>query len=215
MSTKAILPKASTANNDIKSPLKSISASSLTPYDNPRARYLKVDRIATNQPKSLSKPKDGGMISRFLVDSISNQRDFTKNDSSASISDLLEISPSIFHRIPITSPIYSLQFLETGWDGYWAEPLSKGALIRAHQLWIQIERITVDKSCLPDVRPSANGSIAFTWSQEYPEKELEVWLYDQPDYYIEWMLSVNDEDEEGIARSLTEILEIIKWYQES
>lgn len=113
--------------------------------------------------------------------------------------------------IPETSPLYPLQSLKTSWDGYWAEPLSQNAIFRAHQLWTEIERIY--KTHLPVVRPSANGSIAFTWSQEYPEKELEVWLYDQSDYYIEWMLSVNDKDEEGIARLLTEILEIVKRYQ--
>jgi hypothetical protein len=117
-------------------------------------------------------------------------------------------------NIPEASPIHSLQSLETGWDGYWAKPLSQEVLFRANQLWRQIKRIAVNQSDLPTVQPAANGSVAFTWSHEYPEKELEIWLYDQPDYYAEWMLSVEDEDEENAAQSQTELLKVIKRYQE-
>jgi hypothetical protein len=143
-------------------------------------------------------------------------RDYTK-------SSMLWVDPSDIKRkmaillsptILVTSPIHPLQFLETGWDGYWAAPLSQDVLVRASQLWSQIERIAVGQSDLPTIRPAANGLVAFTWSHEYPEKELEIWLYDQPDYYAEWMLSVEDEDEENTAQSQAELLKVIKRYQE-
>jgi hypothetical protein len=114
-------------------------------------------------------------------------------------------------KIPLTSPVYVLQSLETGWDGYRAEPLSQDVLLRADQFWSQIE----NSSSLPIVQASANGSVAFTWSHEYPDKELEIWLYDRPEYYAEWMLSIKDKDKEDIARSVVDLLMVVKQYQES
>lgn len=132
---------------------------------------------------------------------------------------MLRVSPKVailsFPPIPVTSPIHPLQSLETGWDGYWAEPLSQEVLFRANQLWRKIEQVAINRSNLPAVQAAANGSVAFTWSHDYPEKELEIWLYDQPNYYAEWMLSFDDRDEENIARSQTELLRIVKQYQES
>lgn len=116
--------------------------------------------------------------------------------------------------LPQNSPIAPLQSLQKGWDGYWAEPLSQEVLLRAHQLWRQIERIAKTEAEYPTIRPSANGSVAFTWSAEYPEKELEIWLFDQIDYYAEWMLNVGDVDEEGTTQSQAELLRIIKRFQE-
>lgn len=117
--------------------------------------------------------------------------------------------------IPSTSPLYPLQSLRTGWDGYWAEPLSKGVLLRAHELWMQIKQITRVQGDLPGISPAANGSVAFTWSSQYPRKELEIWLYDQLDYYAEWLLSEGGNDVEGDTQSQAELLEVISQYQES
>lgn len=131
--------------------------------------------------------------------------------------------------IPPTSPVYPLQSLRTGWDGYWAEPLSKKVLLRAHELWMQIKQITRDEGDLPSISPAANGSVAFTWSSQYPRKELEIWLYDQLDYYAEWLLSERGSaeeyssadtppegnDVEGDTQSPAELLKVISQYQES
>lgn len=114
--------------------------------------------------------------------------------------------------IPENSPIYSFQFLKTGWDGYWAKPLSQEVLIKANRLWTQIEQLQTD--VLPVVRPAANGSVAFTWTHNHPTKELEIWLYDQPDYYAEWMISSNDVDEENTSQSQADLLKLIRRYQE-
>jgi hypothetical protein len=116
------------------------------------------------------------------------------------------------YTIPENSPIYSLQSLKTGWDGYWAKPLSQEVLFKANRLWTQIEQIKPD--VLPVIRPAANGSVAFTWTHNHPTKELEIWLYDQPDYYAEWMLSFNDGDEENISKSQADLLKLIRRYQE-
>lgn len=117
--------------------------------------------------------------------------------------------------IPPTSPVYSLQSLRTGWDGYWAEPLSKRVLLRAHELWMAFTQITRDHSDLPELSPAANGSVAFTWSSQYPRKELEIWLFDQLDYYAEWLLSAEGNDVEGDTQSQAELLKVISQYQES
>ncbi len=119
-------------------------------------------------------------------------------------------------KILSSSPVSTLQNLQVGWDGYWAEPLSQQVLLRAHDLWLRIRQTTGDKDELPSVNSAANGSVAFTWSYHYPEKELEIWLYDQPDFYAEWLLSVkNHDDMEGNAKSQTNLLEVVKQYQES
>lgn len=117
--------------------------------------------------------------------------------------------------IPPTSPIYALQSLRTGWDGYWAEPLSQGVLLRAHELWMRIKQITRVQGDLPGITPAANGSVAFTWSSQYPRKELEIWLYDRSCYYAEWLLSAEGNDVEGDTQSQAELLEVISQYQES
>lgn len=117
--------------------------------------------------------------------------------------------------IPPTSPVYTLQSLRTGWDGYWAEPLSKGVLLKAHELWMRIKQITRDNCDLPSISPAANGSVAFTWSSQYPRKELEIWLYDQLDYYAEWLLSGEGNDIEGDTQSQAEVVKVISQYQES
>jgi hypothetical protein len=116
------------------------------------------------------------------------------------------------YTIPENSPIHSFQSLKTGWDGYWAKPLSQEVLIKANRLWTKIEQLK--PAVLPVVRPAANGSVAFTWTDNYPEKELEIWLFDQPDYYAEWMISSNDGDEENTSQSQTDLLELIRRYQE-
>jgi hypothetical protein len=115
----------------------------------------------------------------------------------------LEYPPSL--TIPQSSPVYPLQNLQTGWDGYWAAPLSQLVLLRAHDLWLRIKQNTLNETELPKVQPAANGSVAFTWSNQYPAKELEIWLYNQPNYHAEWMLST-DEDIEGTARTQAELL---------
>jgi type I restriction enzyme, S subunit len=116
-------------------------------------------------------------------------------------------------RISEESPIYSLQFLETGWDGYWADPLSQQALLKADRLWQKIKEVANNDRPLPVVRSAANGSVAFTWTHDYPDRELEIWLYDRPDYYAEWMLSDNDLDREGTACSQEDLLNVVAEYQ--
>jgi hypothetical protein len=130
------------------------------------------------------------------------------------LSMLRVIPADISGDIPESSPIYSLKSLEVGWDGHWADPLSHNVLRRAHRLWSQIQLITVEGSILPTVRPAANGSVAFTWSHDYPAKELEIWLYDQPDYYAEWMISSENGEEDNTADSQIELLNRIRYYQE-
>lgn len=113
------------------------------------------------------------------------------------------------------SPIYLLQLLKTGWDGNWAEPLSQSCLLKADKLWLNIEQITRKDNCLPIIRPSANGSVAFSWTHEYPRKELEIWLYDREDYYAEWIVSCFDnEDNEGTTTSQSTLLQLIEQYQD-
>lgn len=114
--------------------------------------------------------------------------------------------------IPEASPLHALISLQRGWDGYWAEPLSQVVLWRAHQLWRQIQRLQHCESDLPTVRAAANGCVAFTWSGKYPAKELEVWLYDRPDFYAEAMLTEGDSDQEQVCQSQTKLLKLIARY---
>lgn len=118
------------------------------------------------------------------------------------------------NNIPNSSPLYPLQNLELGWDGYWADPLSQEVVLKAHQLWNDIERITKDKKDLPTISPTANGSIAFSWTRHYPRKELEVSLIDQTSFLCEWLLSHKDKDIESTSTSKSNLLKVIKEYME-
>lgn len=122
--------------------------------------------------------------------------------------------PTIFkfqNNIPSDSPIYKLQFLKRGWDGYWAYPFSTKVLSRANYFWCEI---TKNNSYYPFITPNGNGSIAFTWTHFYPEKELEIWIFDQLDYYAEWLIFKNGKEIEGSASSFLELLSIFNQYWE-
>lgn len=105
-------------------------------------------------------------------------------------------------------PFITLSNLATGWDGYWAAPLSQKVISRGYSLWLLITSAT---KTLPTVRPAANGSIDFTWMDEYPCRELSVWLYDRPDYYVEWIIN-NNLETEGICICEADVLEIVVDY---
>jgi hypothetical protein len=125
------------------------------------------------------------------------------------------ITDTFATHIPTSSPICKLQNLQTGWDGYGADRLTQEVLLKAQRIWELIGDITQDTNDLPSVRPSANGSVAFTWTNHYPVKELEISLLDKPGYFAEWLLSFKGKDIEGDATSLSELVNIIRSYLES
>jgi len=116
--------------------------------------------------------------------------------------------------IPDSSPIFSLQNLEIGWDGYGAEPLSQQVLLRANQIWNEIKKIIKDKKNLPAIHPTANGSVAFSWTQSYPRKELEISLIDNSTFLCEWLLSHKHKDIERVSISMPHLCKVIREYME-
>ncbi len=116
--------------------------------------------------------------------------------------------------IPNSSPIFPLQSLEIGWDGYGAEPLSKEVLLRANQIWNEIKKIIKNRKNLPVTHPTANGSVAFSWTQSYPQKELEVSLIDNSTFLCEWLLSNEYEEIEGVSVSIANLCKVIRKYME-
>ena len=108
----------------------------------------------------------------------------------------------------------SLQNLEIGWDGYGAEPLSQPVLLRANQIWNEIKKIIKNKKDLPEIHPTANGSITFSWTQYYPQKELEVSLIDNKTFFCEWLLSDKNQELEGESKSITSLCKVIRKYME-
>ena len=107
-----------------------------------------------------------------------------------------------------SSPVNALKGLDSGWDGYWAASLSDTVVERAEELWQAL-----DRNCsLPKVSPAANGAIDFSWSADYPRKELCIWLYDQPEYYAEVMISNSFEDTEFEVFNPAVLLEAIATY---
>jgi len=116
--------------------------------------------------------------------------------------------------IPDSSPIFSLQNLEIGWDGYGAESLSQQVLLRANQIWNEIKKIIKDKKNLPVIHPTANGSVAFSWTQSYPRKELEISLIDNSTFLCEWLLSHKHKDIERVSISMPHLCKVIREYME-
>jgi len=116
-------------------------------------------------------------------------------------------------EINTESPIYPLQFLKEGWNGYHASIFSEKVLDRSNQLWLKLKEMA--QKCeknLPVVNASENGSIAFTWSKHYPNKELEIWLYDEEGYYAEWMIVNNNVDSWGVSMLQNDLLVIFEKY---
>jgi hypothetical protein len=116
--------------------------------------------------------------------------------------------------IPISSPIFPLQNLEIGWDGYGAEPLSQEVLLRANQIWNEIKKIIKNEKNLPVIHPTANGSVAFSWTESYPRKELEISLIDNSTFLCEWLLSGKNQEVEGESKSMTSLCKVIRKYME-
>ena len=119
-----------------------------------------------------------------------------------------------FSCIPTDSPVYKFQFFKRGWDGYWAYPFSQQVLIRAHKFWNDLTKIIKNKPNFPVVTAGGNGSIAFAWTNCIPHKELEIWIFDQPDYYSEWLLVADDCEKEGKSFSNVDLLNLFEKYQE-
>ena len=113
-----------------------------------------------------------------------------------------------------SSPIFPLQNLEIGWDGYGAELLSRDVLLRANQIWNEIKKIIKNKKNLPVIHPTANGSVAFSWTESYPRKELEISLIDNSNFFCEWFLSGKYEDVEGVSTSMANLCNVIRKYME-
>jgi hypothetical protein len=158
--------------------------------------------------------KFGGQQDLISRVSLSSVHPSLQEGMMASMLKVEPIKVSFKVRIPISSPIHKLQNLQTGWDGYGAEPLSQEVLLKAQRLWEKILEITQDTNDIPAVRPSANGSVAFTWTTRYPTKELEIALIDRSGYYAESLLSFKGKDTEGNATSLSELVNIIRSYLE-
>ena len=116
--------------------------------------------------------------------------------------------------IPNSSPIFPLQNLEIGWDGYGAELLSRDVLLRANQIWNEIKKIIKNKKNLPVIHPTANGSVAFSWTESYPRKELEVSLIDNSTFLCEWLLSEEYKEIEEVSTSMANLCKVIRKYME-
>ena len=74
------------------------------------------------------------------------------------------------------------------------------------------QRLLAKTLVKPYVTCGENGSIAFTWTELYPQKELEIWLFDKPDYYAEWLLVIGKDETEGVSTSEWELLELFRQY---
>ena len=120
------------------------------------------------------------------------------------------ISNALVVEIPASSPLHKLQFLKKGWDGFHADPLSPQTLSTAQGFWSTLERSI--KGCpewLPTVEAGAGDFVEFAWSQN--NKELQIWLYGEPDLRAEWFSS-EAKPNEGEAYALSELIGIVREY---
>lgn len=185
-------------------------------FDDTTVKYRQINGY-NSPPKSVSKRQKKQEL--LIVDkslkiqerdiSITPLMSYVK---SASITN--ELKSFAVDVIPISSPIFLLQNLEIGWDGYGAEPLSQAVLLRANQIWNEIKKIIKNKKDLPVIHPTANGSVAFSWTQYYPQKELEVSLIDNKTFFCEWLLSGKNQEVEGESKSMTSLCKVIRKYME-
>lgn len=107
------------------------------------------------------------------------------------------------------NPVAELSKLGPGWDGYWASPLSYECIGRGVKLWYKFVELKIE---LPQYGPSACGAINFSWTSQYPDKELDIDIYDQDDYYCEYMLVDGEVVLEGIATSQEDVLHVVELF---
>jgi hypothetical protein len=63
-----------------------------------------------------------------------------------------------------------------------------------------------------DVRDTENNAVSLSWLNNYPDKELEIWIFDQEDFYVEALLGIKDKDEELTLTSIKDVTTLIIHY---
>lgn len=92
--------------------------------------------------------------------------------------------------LPITSPIYSLQFLKKGWDDNSTPPLTNGTLQSAELIWRDV-RLKRTRVGTPEIQPGPGDFVEFQWSTENDQKRLVLWVYGTPQFNVEYTLEGN------------------------
>lgn len=108
------------------------------------------------------------------------------------------------------TPVNKVRYLEKGWDGYDAEPLSKDVLAKADAFYAAV-RSLCDKDA-PQVAASGDDVVAFAWTAHAPSKRLDVWFHgDEED--AEWSLDVDGKSVESDCTSnLEELVQVVNRY---
>jgi hypothetical protein len=113
----------------------------------------------------------------------------------------IEACPEMFAKseprvnLPITSPIYELQFLEKGWDDPQTLPLSVKTLKSAEYIWQDVRlKSAAGKPC---VEPGPGGFVEFSWNSDEPDKRLVMWVYGDSKFSVEYSLERNGEEVES------------------
>ena len=115
-------------------------------------------------------------------------------------------------NLPITSPIYDLQFLNEGWDDPQTPPLSIKTLMSAEHLWRDV-RLKNDIAGVPSIEPGPGGFVEFSWLSNNPDKRLILWVYGDSKFCVEFTLEANGtEVSSGDVGSLHEAVALVDQY---
>jgi hypothetical protein len=109
------------------------------------------------------------------------------------------------------SPIDQLRWLDANWDGCRAKKPSELIIARATDVWNESKSITGDD--LPRVKATPDGFVAFSWSDHYPKKELQVSIYDTPKFSSRWVLSGAIGNACGFCDTRESLANVIASYQ--
>jgi hypothetical protein len=88
--------------------------------------------------------------------------------------------------------IQALSMLTNGWDGDKAPKPTENIIGRANDVWDLVVGAFGRSLGTPDVVPGASGIVAFTWKQNEPRKQLELWVRDEASFAAEWCLQLPD-----------------------
>jgi len=120
----------------------------------------------------------------------------------------------VMKPISTVSPVDKLWWYQDGWNGHRAERLSRTVLRHAQRVW-RLAEVHCPED-LPRVTATSDAHVAFSWSDYYPVKELQLTVRDERSFNCKWVLRGEIGKTSGQCLELQTVGEILdKYYQYS
>lgn len=88
--------------------------------------------------------------------------------------------------------IQALTELKSDWDGYNSSPPSQTVIEKANDVWNLSVGAFGRALELPAITPGSSGIVAFTWKNRSKQRQLELWVHDNPSFSADWCILNGD-----------------------